>query len=318
MTNLTDLNDVHAFVIAARAGSLSAAATELKRPTSTVSRAITRLEKNLGVLLIRRGVRGLTLTDDGEAYLSSCKRAVRSLQEGDLRLQAHRSSPSGLLTIGCPVTFARDVLAPLLPDFLGRYPELYLAVEPYAADWDQEPREDVDLFFKVRAPRDSHRQVRAFPGIARGLFASAEYLRQAGSPKTPEELSKYSCSGSGIWKLTKGPNAVTPAIRFRVDTSDPYVHLSFVQGALGIAALPLYMAKWPQNRESFVPVLPHWKPEPIVLCALYTGHSRLTPKVHALLAFLAEYIGTDRDPRLRKAELKDDFTDRSLPKTFSP
>jgi DNA-binding transcriptional LysR family regulator len=88
------------------------------------------------------------------------------LQEGGLRVKEHQSNPSGLLKIACPVTFARGMFAPLLPVFLGRYPELYLEIKPYAAGWDQEPREGVDVFFKVRAPRDSHRMVRAYPGAA--------------------------------------------------------------------------------------------------------------------------------------------------------
>jgi LysR family transcriptional regulator, transcriptional activator for dmlA len=318
MDKITDLNDVRTFVIASRTGSLSAAALELGKPTSTVSRALTRLEQDLGVLLIRRGSRGLTLTDDGEGYLSACKRALRSLHEGGLGLKVHQSNPSGLLKIACPVTFGRDMFAPLLPVFLDRYPELYLEIELYASGWDQEPRENVDVFFKLRAPRDSHRIVRAYPGAARGLFASAEYLKRFGSPKDPQELTRHACTGSGTWKLTRASNSVTPVVRFRVNATDPYVHLSFVQKGLGIAALPLFMTKWPENRKFLVPVLPLWKPEPIVLCALYTGHSRLTPKVHALLEFLDEYVGTDRDPRLRNEKLKGDFTDRTLPQTFSP
>ena len=109
MDKITDLNDVQTFVIASRTGSLSAAALELGKPTSTVSRALTRLEKDLGVLLMRRGSRGLTLTDDGEGYLSACKRALRSLHEGGLGLNVRQSNPSGLLKIACPVTFNKAI-----------------------------------------------------------------------------------------------------------------------------------------------------------------------------------------------------------------
>jgi Bacterial regulatory helix-turn-helix protein, lysR family len=150
MDKITDLNDVQAFVIASRTGSLSAVALELGKPTSTVSGALTRLEKDLGVLLMRRGSRGLTLTDDGEGYLSACKGALRSLQEGGLRLKAHQSNPSGL----------------------------------------------------------------------HGACLSR-------------------CGERVVCKC-----------------------------CLGIAALPLFMVKWPENRKCLVPVLPLWKPEPIVLCAL--------------------------------------------------
>ena len=80
---LPDLNDVRIFVEAGRAGTLTAAAREMKLPTSTVSRALTRLEKHLGVLLVQRSRRGLVITDFGREYLQTCRRAMRILKEGN-------------------------------------------------------------------------------------------------------------------------------------------------------------------------------------------------------------------------------------------
>lgn len=318
MNRPNDLNDIRFFVIAARLGSLSGAASELQQPVSTVSRSLTRLEQQLGTLLVRRGPRGLKLTDDGKEYLTSCKRALRTLGEAGAQLEARRANPSGTLKVACPITMARDVLAPLLPEFHLRYPELCLEIEPYASEWDQEPRDDVDVFFKVRAPRDSFRNVRAFPGTARGLFATAPYLSSAAALRHPDDLVEHACTGSGVWKLAKGDLVVTPPVTFRTIASDPYINLCFVQQGLGIGNLPLYMAKWPENRKRLVPVLSTWQPEPIVLCALYTGHSRFTPKVHSILDLLSEYVGTDRDPRLRRAPAEGMFTDVTLQRTFSP
>ena len=186
--NDLDLNDVRTFVSVAQAGTLTAAAKEMACPVSTVSRALTRLEKHLAVLLVHRGPRGLVLTDAGKEYLQSCRRALQSLQHGREVLEGHRSSPSGLLKVACPVTMARDAIAPLLKEFLERYPELRVEIEPYAASWDQEPRDDVDVFFKLRAPKDSLRRVRPYPGTVRGLFASQNYLKDAGDLSTPDDL----------------------------------------------------------------------------------------------------------------------------------
>ena len=112
-----DLNDARTFVAAAQAGTLSGAARDLQVPTSTVSRSLTRLEERLGLLLVRRSQRGLSLTDPGKEYLLSCKRALQSLREGDDLLEKHRAEPAGVLRVECPVTMARDVLAPLLGKF---------------------------------------------------------------------------------------------------------------------------------------------------------------------------------------------------------
>src|SRR6202453_1087733 len=198
------LNDVRTFVIVAQAGTLTGAAKELKLPTSTVSRSLTRLEQHLNVMLAQRSPRGLVLTDFGKEYLQTCRRALRTLRDGSELLESHREQPSGLIKVACPITMARSIFAPLLKAFLGRYPELRVELEPYSSGWDQEPREDVDVFFKVRAPRDSVRRVRPYPGTKRGLFASPDYVKSRSNPATPDDLVAHTCIGSGTWKLSRG------------------------------------------------------------------------------------------------------------------
>ena len=213
---------------------------------------------------------------------------------------------------------ARDVLAPLLNEFLKRYPDLRIELEPYASGWDQEPREDVDVFFKLRAPKDSVRRVRPYPGTVRGLFASPGYIQASGSPATPDDLTAHNCIGSGAWKLNRGQKIATPNILFRVVTSDPTVALKLAISGFGVAILPLWMAKRAYVRNVLMPILPLWSPEPITLCALFSGPARLTPKIQVLLDFLDEYIGTDQDPRLEQNPAKGYFTDRNLAPTAGP
>ena len=316
--SLLDLNDVRTFAVTAEAGTLSAAAVQIGVPPSTVSRSLTRLEKHLGVLLVRRSSRGLVLTDSGREYLQTCKRVLRALKDGGDLIETQRSAPHGLIKIACPVTMARDLLAPLMSEFLARFPDLRVEIEPYASGWDQEPRDDVDVFFKLRAPKDSLRRIRPYPGTARGLFASEGYIGLFGKPSTPASLSEHRCIGSGVWKLSRGKQVLAPGTTFAVVTSDPHIHLTLTLQGLGISILPLWMAAWPEVRRHLVPILPQWKPEPITLCALFSGQSRLTPKVQVLLDFLEEFIGTDRDPRLRQRWSKDLFTAQSTPPTSGP
>jgi DNA-binding transcriptional LysR family regulator len=213
---------------------------------------------------------------------------------------------------------AREILAPLMKEFLRRFPKLRVAIEPYASGWDQEPRDDVDVFFKLRAPKDSLRRIRAFPGTVRGLFASRDYISAEGMPGDPKDLLGHCCIGSGVWKLSNGATVATPAVSFRVLASDPIVHLKLALDGLGIAILPLWLAKRPDIAPQLIPILPRWNPEPITLCALFFGPARLTPKVQTLLDFLAEYIGTDRDPRLPQDRANGYFTDPSLRPTSGP
>lgn len=106
--------------------------------------------------------------------------------------------------------------------------------------------------------------------------------------------SHLTCIGSGVWKLSRCQRVATPNILFIVVSGDPTVALELVTSGFGIAVLPLWMAKRADIRNRLSSVLPQWSPEPITLCALFSGPSRMTPKVHALLEFLDKYLGTDR------------------------
>jgi len=196
MRKALDLNDVQIFASAARAGSLSEAAKELGLPTSTVSRSLTRLEKHLGLLLVRRGQRGLLLTDAGSEYLNFSAEALHTLQNAGELLERNRSHPRGVLRVACPMTMARDVMAPLLFRFVDAQPELRVDVQPYSSRWDQEPKEDIDIFFKIRAPRDSLRRVHHYSSTKRALYASKSYVRKYGLPNGPADLSNHRCTGS--------------------------------------------------------------------------------------------------------------------------
>jgi DNA-binding transcriptional LysR family regulator len=317
MPGQIDLNDVRTFAIAAQTKTLSGAASVLQKPVSTVSRSLTRLEKQLGILLVHRSSRGLALTEAGTDYLASCRSALRTLKDGEDLLQARQQRPSGTLRIMTPITMARDLFAPLLKGFVTRFPDLRLEIETYSSGFDQEPQDGIDVFFKVLAPKDSLKRARSYPGIQRGLFASPDYVRESGAPAHPQDLQAHRCAGLGAWSLSSGRDeVVTLDLRFHIISSDPGVNLRFALDGLGITLLPLYIANRSDHVDKLVPILPLWQPDPLRICALFVGSSRLTPKIQALLDFLAEYIGTDLDPRGKgreKAFFTNQSADRSGP-----
>src|ERR1700761_1990359 len=107
--DVVDLNDIRIFTMVGQEGTLTAAGAKLGLPTSTVSRALTRLEKSLDLLLVRRNSRGLVLTDFGKEYLQVCRRTLRTLHEGSEALSARREQPAGLIKIACPIAMAQHV-----------------------------------------------------------------------------------------------------------------------------------------------------------------------------------------------------------------
>jgi DNA-binding transcriptional LysR family regulator len=148
-----DLNDIQTFVAAAEAGTLSGAAGDLHLPTSTVSRSLTRLEKRIGLLLVRRSQKVLALTDVGREYLLSCKGALRKLREGDDLLELHRANPGGVLRVECPVTMARDVLAPLLGQFVDANPNLRVTIDVYSSGYNLELKKRLMFSSRSEAQR---------------------------------------------------------------------------------------------------------------------------------------------------------------------
>ena len=298
------LNDVRVFTVVARRGTFSAAGRELRLPTSTVARATTRLERHLEILLLRRSPKGVSLTDAGMEFLVSCNHALRTIRIGSETLQDRRVNPSGLIRVCSPIFLANGLLVQMLPEFLQRYPLIRVAIETYTDDFEREPREDVDVFFKIVPPRDSTRRMRKFPSTLRGLFATKEYLQRAGKPDLhlPNELLAHACIGAGIWKLRNGSaEVVEVAPTFRVTTCDPVVMCELVLKGLGIAILPLYMARQPAICPRLVPILPQWHPRPAIISALYFGPAALAPKIKVFLDAVGEVLGTERDPRIKEA-----------------
>jgi len=208
----TNLDDISIFVAAAEAESFSAAASHLQLPPSTISRSLSRLEKHLDLLLVRRSQRGLALTDAGKEYLLSCRRALQVLREGRELLDKHRASPSGLLRVACPITMARDLIAPLLSKFIETFPDLRVELETYSSGFDQEPKEDIDIFFKVREPKDSSRRFWSYPGSVHGIFASLKYLQTSGMLRNQQILPRIAALVRAGGRFQKAGRSLRPIL----------------------------------------------------------------------------------------------------------
>ena len=307
------LEDVRAFTEAARLGTLSSAGAELNVPASTISRAIARLETYTGLMLMRRGPGGLVLTDAGREYAVACSAALGSLRDGDNVLDRHRTQPAGNLRILCPYLLARDVLAPVLPHFTKAHPELVLEIALYASRWDEEPKNDTDIVFKVVTPKDSSRRAQRFPAACIGLFANPDYLGGSKAPSRPSDLVDHRCIGAyptreTSWSLTRGTATVLQSVTCGVRSVEAELRLQLALAGQGITPLPMWLALRPQYAGKLVQILPNWQLEPTVLHALYYGAAKQSPKVKLFLDFVTEFVGTERDPRLMGAPYKRCFT----------
>lgn len=203
------LDEIEAFVAVVDAGGFSAAAPKLGLTPSAVSKLIGRLESRLGVRLLQRTTRRLRATPDGEAYFRRATRILEDLRDADAELGQGNSQPRGLLRVTTSVGLGQTQIAPLMAEFLLRYPDirLELSVDDRTADLVSE---GFDLAIRLGRMDDSSLIVRQLGTIRRRIFAAPSYLERRGVPRTPADLAHHNClnftttSWLNSWALREG------------------------------------------------------------------------------------------------------------------
>lgn len=187
---MDDLKRMMIFSHVVEAGSFSAAARRLDIAKSAVSKHISLLEENIGVRLLNRTTRRLSLTDAGESYYQSCAKMVEAAEEAKYCVTALQDEPRGMLRISCPASFGIDYVTPLLNEFLQLYPLLSaeLLLDDNVVDMTEE---GIDIAIRIGWLPDSSLRAKKLKDAQRLLCASPAYLERMGMPKTPEDLVQH-------------------------------------------------------------------------------------------------------------------------------
>ncbi len=244
-TSVKRLHSMELFAEVAKARSFSRAAVVLGLPKSTLSRRVAELERSVGLSLLNRSTRKVELTGAGELYLERCLRIVEEAQVAHEELQALTATPSGLLRVNMPATFATDVMAEIFLGFSRRHPEVAFHMNLASLDHADRVAEPCDLTIKIGEMPDSTRIARCLGAVNVHLYASESYLAAHGAPVHPSELAAHECIGFRAeahgaptrWPLTRGQEqiSVMPGSRFSVNEAGMARQLA-VLGA-GIAPL---------------------------------------------------------------------------------
>lgn len=204
---MVDLNAMALFVTVVRAGGFSAAARTLDLPKSRISRQITALEQRLGVRLLRRSTRALSLT---EAYFRYCGAVVEAAEAADAEALAMAGAPAGLLRITATVDLGRTVLAGALCAYLQEYPRVRIDLN-LTDDRVNLVREGFDLAVRMGELADSELTARRLGGFRKVVCASPAYLARRGTPQRPADLQRHDCLvlGHGLagWHFREGGGA---------------------------------------------------------------------------------------------------------------
>ena len=295
---MQDLNDMLLFAEVVERGGFAAAGRALGLPKSRLSRRVAGLEAQLGVRLLQRTTRKLSLTDVGETYLRHCQALRESAQAAADAVANAQTEPRGTIRVVCPVTLAQTVLADVMPIYLARHPQVRVEMEVNNRVVDL-VKDGVDVALRVRLTLEDSGSliVKRLDDAHSVLVASPALLARQGTPTTLDEASRLDSVAMSAVDGTTSIRLTSPQGREAVLTYRPrYVadDLLTLQRAVlagsGMCWLPDYMCEDELNDGRLVRLLPDWTTPVGVVHAVFASRRGMTPAVRSFLDFLGEYL----------------------------
>lgn len=293
---MMDMDLLTSFAEVAETGSFTAAARRLGQSKASVSRQIGQLEQQLGVMLLARTTRSITLTDAGRRVLARSKRIRDELDALTEEANESRAQPRGRVRLSAPLAFAQRCLAPRLPEFLKRYPEIELELSLSDRSTDL-VAEGFDLGLRIGAMPDSSLRVRTIGPVHLQLVASPDYWAARGMPQRPEELSLHAClryantEASSIWSLTDANGeTVRVPVRGPLCVDNGEAELPVLRAGLGCAVLPDFMVAEDVAAGLLQHALCDWRPGERTLHLLFPPGSGRPKRVQVLADWLVEAL----------------------------
>ena len=290
------LDDMLLFSHVVELGSFTAAANSLDTSRSLVSKRIKNLENRLGTRLLQRTTRKFSLTEAGEAYYAYCRRVAETIDEAEARLGEMSEEPRGQLKITMPMTFGVRHVAPLLPAFLERYPDI--SIEVVADDSFVDLVElGIDLAIRIGNLPDSTLVARRLGETRILTCASPQYFARHGRPEHPDDLRQHHCmqyrhpgQRARPWMFLVGGNPVSIPVRGRVKGNNGLPLKEAARAGLGLAQLPDFMVKDELVAGTLETVLDSYSSEPIGIHLVYPSAAGRTPKARVFASYLEEEL----------------------------
>lgn len=292
--------EMEVFVRVVELGNFSAAARALHLTPSAISKLISRLEDRLGVSLIIRSTRGLTLTAEGEIFYDRAQRIVSEIEQSERMITYTADEARGILRVNCNIPFAQHYLLPIVPDFLERHPGITLDLVQTDLPVDI-IYERADVAIRTGMLADSSLKARKLLESARHVVASPRYLARFGEPESPGDLGNHNCLNFNIrrsldvWPFERRASEGTERLdrpvkgNIRVDNGETMRQMAVA--GLGLARLSEFHTLPDIEAGRLVPVLEAYNPgdlEPIH--ALYVDHAHLANRIRVFIDFVVEAL----------------------------
>ncbi len=298
------LHSMGLFVDVVAAGSFSEAGRRRGLAASSVTRSINALEDALGVRLLNRTTRRLSLTEAGRLYHERSRRILAEVEDARLSVGQLEAVPRGTLRMNVPVVFGRLHVAPALPAFLARYPALQVDLSMTDGFIDL-LEEGVDLAVRIGELEDSSLIARRLAPNRRVICASPAYLQRAGVPSAPEDLRAHNCliykrqAGRAAWHLRDAQGTVDIEVGGSLRANNADALHAAARGGLGLAILPTWMVGPDIQSGALRRVFADYEVSPGALdasiYAVFPYNRHLSPKVRAMVDFFVERFGESPD-----------------------
>jgi DNA-binding transcriptional LysR family regulator len=305
MSKLPDFEALAIFAKVVELQSFAAAATELTLSKATVSKAVSRLEERLGARLFNRTSRRLALTDAGRTLAIKAAQLLADGEALENEALAQSSSPRGLVRLAAPMSYGKNTVAALLPEFLARYPDVTIDLHLSDAIVDL-IGEGFDAAIRIATLPDSSLIARRLCPVTRHIVAAPSYLARYGRPEHPSELAEHKCLGyaylstPGVWHFAHASGeqvSIRPSGPLSVNNGE--AALPALIAGLGIGALPDFIVGDAIARGDLETVLDDWSQTPIGIYLIMPPGGPRPARVEVLLEFLVEKL-SDSGKRGRK------------------
>lgn len=299
------LSDIAVFVRVVESSSFTAAADRLGMAKSAVSKCVTRLEESLGVRLLNRTTRKLSLTEAGASFFGRAARALAEIEEARQEATHHQAEPAGTLRVTAPMSFGIDIVAPVMPAFLDAHSKVTLDL---ALDDQQRDivAEGIDVAVRIAHLADSTLVARRLAPVRHLVVAAPSYLKARGVPLTPDDLKQHDCL---VYTLRESPEAWrfdgvdgrkwTVPVRGSLYANNSLALRCCLEAGRGIAMMTSFTVGNALRAGRLVRVLPDYRAPELFVHAVYQQRRHTPPKVRAFVDFLAKTFGEppvwDRD-----------------------
>lgn len=289
------LSGIEYFVQAAETRSFSAAGRNLGVSSSAVGKSVARLETRLGVRLLHRSTRSITLTAEGVLFLERCRRILSEVEAAELELSEIHTEPKGKLRVSFPLV--GRLVMPVLTSFMHRYPLIELDVD-FSDRMVDVIEEGFDAVIRTGEPADSRLMSRPLGNYRLVLVASPAYLSQHGHPQTPADLVDHAClqhkfPSTGkyeAWPLQAVGNETTPTLNTAMVCNTSEALIEVARAGLGIACLPDFMVREAISKGELVTVLSEHIEHQGTFRMLWPSSKHLAPKLRVFIDFMVEEL----------------------------